>query len=171
MAERSTAVLSATFATRLICSSDRPVVQTTTGIPVLSHQLSIVSAALAIEKSIITSALTVHSSSDVNTGKDVSLLSAISMPATMEISSSFSASPAITLPMAPLQPCIIALTILCTSAFPLKKSVIYQFFSKSFFILRFHLHQRFAERAYFLAHHIHCLFNRNRIHFTKQSID
>ena len=114
-AERSTAV---SFAASLVfasCSSESPVVHSTNGSFFFAQYSNTLSVAFADEKSIIASASTSHVSISVNTGYPLSLLSTISIPATISASASFSTRPLITCPMWPLQPLIIILTIFRSS--------------------------------------------------------
>ena len=98
-AERSTAVSFAVSFVFASCSSERPVVQSTNGSFFFAQYSNTLSVAFADEKSIIASASTSHASISVNTGYPLSLLSTISIPATISASASFSTRPLITCPM------------------------------------------------------------------------
>ena len=112
LADRRTAVFLDASSTFSNCSSESPVVQSTQGSCFSIQYSKSPSTAGATLKSITTSAETSQSLILVNTGNGFFPSSWASMPATNVISASSAARPAITCPILPLHPCIIAFIII-----------------------------------------------------------
>ena len=93
------------------CSVVSPVVQRTTGIFLSTAYERSESIAFTDEKSMITSISASHLLISVYTLNPRESFIAISTPATISTSGSFAAISPITLPIRPLQPCIIILVI------------------------------------------------------------